>query len=157
MFAAIGGWLLKTLLSRSTGQTIQRVMNGLLGTPDGQAKLEEIRAGVDVALAKEETARQAQTLQSLDARQQAKMNQTVFWTIILVMMGPPALIIWSVAIYNILFWRQGIFPQTWAIADFPPSIKPWVQMSIDWLYDPVGAPGTVVSAGIASWLTRRSR
>ena len=155
MLAGFGAWLLGGLLKRSTADLLGKVFATLAGSPDGQAKIEEIRANADIALAREGTEQLRVTTAAALDRQRLKMNQPVFWVIISVMMGPPALILWGVAIYNILWWQHGIFPQPWAIADFPPSIKPWVEKSIDWLYDPVGAPSTVAAAGLASFLTRK--
>lgn len=151
ILASLASWL----FSKGTKEFVADVVGKLMKTDDGQVKLAEIRATADVALAKEETAQKLGHWSALNQRQSAKINQPVFWIIIAVMLGPPALILWSVGIYNILFWEHGLWPQSWAIADFPPSIKPWVEKSIDWLYDPLGAPGTVGAAAVASWLTGR--
>ena len=83
------------------------------------------------------------------------MNWAVFWWIIVAMMGPPLLMIWGVTIYNFLWWEHGIWPQTWSIADFPPSIKPWIQATIDWLYDPLGLTSGVGTALVAGRFARR--
>lgn len=88
-------------------------------------------------------------------RQQAKMNWPVFWVIIGGMMLWPFVTLGAITLYNIFWWENGIWPQTWAIAAYPPSVAPWVQASIDWLYDPVGPPLGVGSALLAAHLTRR--
>lgn len=150
--AAAGGWFVSLFLKVVSSKWLKEALAILAKTDDGLARLAEIDAQMAIALKKEDTKQYADWLASLDARQQRKMNQPVFWTIILIMIGAPALIIWSVALYNIFWWQHGIWPQPWAIADFPSSIKPWVQASIDWLYDPMGPPGTVAAAGIASYL-----
>jgi len=151
LFASAVAWL----LSKSTGDVIGKIVDRLTRTDDGTVKLEDIRARSAEALAKEDTTQRLAAIDAGNARQATKMNQPVFWIIICVMMGPPALILWGVAIYNVLFWDHGIWPQPWAIADFPASIKPWVEKSIDWLYDPIGAPSTVGAAALASWLAHR--
>jgi len=157
ILASIGGWLLGILLDRSTGNVLDKALGHLVGSDSGQEKLAEIQAKATVAMKHEETEQAKAYLAAINERQRAKMNQPVFWIIIAVMMGPPALILWGVAIYNILWWQHGIWPQGWAIADFPPSIKPWVEKSIDWLYDPIAAPATVGAAAVASILTGRRR
>lgn len=155
MLAAIGSWVLGHLVKLASGDVLGRVVDFLAKSDAGRAKLEEIHGRVAERLATEGAATDRARISALNERQAAKMNQPVFWLIIGVMMGPPALILWGVAVYNILWWQHGIWPQGWAIADFPASIKPWVERSIDWLYDPVGAPSTVGAAAVASWLTGR--
>ena len=153
VIASIGVWLVKTVLKLNSAGVIEKALGALTGSADGRIKLAEIQAGAAVALKREETSQLATHTAALNERQRLKMNQPVFWIIIAIMMGPPALMLWGVSIYNFLWWEHGIWPQAWAIADFPPSIKPWVQRSIDWLYDPLGAPSTVGAAGLASFVT----
>lgn len=153
MFAAIGGWLLGMALKVVSSKWLEKAMQVLAASDRGRERMEEIAAHKAIAFKEQDTIQYSVWLAALQQRQSAKMNQPVFWLIIVVMIGAPALIVWSVALYNILWWQHGIWPQPWAIADFPPSIKPWVQASIDWLYDPMGPPGTVVGAAIAGRLT----
>ncbi len=153
MLASLGAWLLKL----ATGDLLGRIVDVLTKSDAGRAKLEELRGRLAETVATESAATDRARISALNVRQAAKMIQPVFWLIIGVMMGPPALILWGVAVYNILWWQHGIWPQGWAIADFPASIKPWVEKSIDWLYDPIGAPSTVGAAAVASWLTGKHR
>ncbi|GLQ09262.1 hypothetical protein GCM10007913_11940 [Devosia yakushimensis] len=165
MFAAAGAWLVSVILSRVSGDFISRVMGMLGRSADGAVRLEEIRAGSAAALAREDTQRILAVIAAQNGRQAGKMNWPIFWIIILVMLGAPALSIWSVTLYNILWWENGLWPQVardgsgrlvgWLIADYPPSIKPWVQMSIEWLYDPMGAPTGIGAALIAGKLTSK--
>ena len=157
MLAAIGSWLLGGLLKLASGNVLGRVVEALAKSDAGQAKLEEIRGRVAERLSEDDRARARDHAAAANARQAAKFNQPVFWVLIAVMMGPPALLLWSVGLYNIFWWSHGIWPQGWSIADFPPSIKPWVEQSITWLYDPLGAPSTVGAAAAASWLTATGR
>lgn len=150
-FAGIVSWL----LSRATRKFIGDVITKLAGTDDGQIKLAEIEASTRVALKAEDTAQLAEILKSKTSLQQAKMNWPVFWVLIVAMMGPPILMLWSVWAYNIFWWDRGIWPQPWAIADFPPSIKPWAQAAVDWLYDPWGPPSGVGAAILAGRFTGR--
>lgn len=149
MFAGIVSWL----LSKATGKFIGDIIQKLAGTDAGQARLHQIEAEAKIALKREDSVQLAAILATKVTLQQAKMNQPVFWIIIAVMMGPPALMLWGVTLYNFLWWQDGIWPQSWAIADFPPSIKPWVEKSIDWLYDPIGPITGVGSALLASFAT----
>lgn len=153
MLAAFGAWLLGWAIKIASSGVIDKLVTALAKSDEGKAKLEEIRGRVAERVATEDAETARARIAALNARQSAKMNQPVFWTIIAVMMGPPALILWSVAIYNIVWWQHGIWPQTWSIADFPASIKPWAQAAIDWLYDPLGAPSSVGAAAVAGWLT----
>lgn len=144
MLAAIAAWVLKF----ASGDLIGRVID-LLGKSDaGRAKLEEIAARAATEQARDRIA-------AGTTRQAGKMSQPVFWVLICLMLGPPLLILWGVALYNVFWWQHGIWPQGWAIADFPPSIKPWVEKTIDWLFDPLGLPSVVGSAGAAGWLAGR--
>lgn len=153
-FAGIVGWLLK----RSTVEFVKKVAGSLAGTDDGQVKLAEIAATSAVAMKVEDTAQLKAALEARVATQSAKMNWPVFWWIIAAMMGPPLLMIWGVTIYNFLWWEHGLWPQVhrvdgvlvgWQISDFPPSIKPWIQATIDWLYDPLGLTSGVGTALVA--------
>jgi len=128
-------------------------MQVLAASDQGRIRMEEIAAHKAISFKEQDTIQYSVWLAALQQRQMVKMNQPVFWIIICVMMGPPALLLWGVSIYNFLWWEHGIWPQLWSIADFPPSIKPWAQAAIDWLYDPMGPPGTVVGAAIAGRLT----
>lgn len=150
-FAGIVSWL----LSKSTGKFISDVVTKLAGTDDGQVKLAEIEASARVAMKREDTAQLVAALEARTASQGAKMNWPIFWVLICIMIAPPAFLLVSVALYNVFWWENGIWPQTWAIADFPPSIKPWAQQAIDWLYDPISTPAAVGTALVAGRLTRR--
>lgn len=157
ILASIGSWLLGHAIKIASGNILDRVVDFLVQSDAGRARLEEIRGQAAEHINAEDQATARARIDALNQRQAQKMNQPVFWVLVAVMMGPPALILWGVAVYNILWWQHGIWPQDWAIADFPPSIKPWVEKSIDWLFDPLGVPTTVGTAAVASWLTGRGR
>lgn len=142
--ASIGGAILGWVLKLASGDVIGKALDALGKGQDGEIKLAQIRAGLDGKL-----------IDATNARQAAKLNQPVFWIIVCVMMGPPALLFWSVAVYNIFFWQHGLWPQGWSIAEFPPSVKPWAEKAIAWLYDPISAPATVAAAAVAGKLTGR--
>lgn len=143
---SIAQWLLGFAEKRSSDGVRQfEIQTGL--------KVEEVKA-------KTEQLKDAQaTIRALAGegteRQKAKMNWPVFWVIITAALGPGVLMMWAVAIYNIFFWRNGLFPQSWEIAAFPPQSAAWVNMSIEWLFDPVGASSTVGTATAAGWITGR--
>lgn len=153
MFASIGAWILSNILKKVSLKTIGDVASRLAGTDDGSLRLAEINATTQVAMKKEDTAQLGAILSARGAAQQAKMNWPVFWVIITVMIGAPAWQIWGVTLYNTFWHANGIWPQPWNIAAYPPSVAPWVQASIDWLYDPLGAPSGVGAALIAGKLT----
>lgn len=139
-FASFAAWI----FSKATGDFLKKFIAALAKTDDGAIRLEEIKAELE-----------ATKIEAAVTRQVAKMNWPIFWVIIAIMMGPPALMLWAVGVYNILWWEHGIWPQTWSIADFPPSIKPWIEASITWLYDPLGPPLGVGTALVAGTVTRR--
>lgn len=148
---AIGAWLVKF----ATGDLIGKVFDALGKSDAGRAKLEEIAGHTAVQLDAEAQATARARIAAANVRQMAKLNMPVFWALMVAMMGPPLLILWAVALYNIFWWQHGIWPQGWSIADFPPGIKPWVQASIDWFFDPVGQAGATGSSLAAAWLSRR--
>jgi hypothetical protein len=115
-----------------------------------QATIAAIQAGVNQYLAEQETRRQLAAEGT--ARQSRKMNYTVFWVIIVAALGPGVLTMWSLWAYNIFFWSDGIWPQDWSIAEFPPQSARWVNMSIEWLFDPYGVGSTVGTATLAGWV-----
>lgn len=84
-------------------------------------------------------------------RQLAKFNHPVFWVLIVSALGPGILHVWVLTLYNWLWWKNGVWPQPWLIAEFPPQAAAWVDMSIRWLFDPVALPvtvGTAIAGGI---------
>lgn len=149
-FAGVVSWL----LSKSTQKFVGEIVKKLAGTDAGQTKLAEIEASARVAMKREDTAQLVAALGARTALQSAKMNWPIFWILICIMMAPPAFLLVSVALYNVFWWEHGIWPQHWAIADFPASIKPWAQQAIDWLYDPISTPAAVGTALVAGRITR---
>lgn len=149
--ASIGAWLFKAV----TGDFVRKVLAIIARTDDGTMRLNEIAAEIEIAQGKNNTELAKALIAARVQAQQTKMNWPVFWWIIVAMMGPPLLMIWGVTIYNFLWWEHGIWPQTWSIADFPPSIKPWIQATIDWLYDPLGLTSGVGTALVAGRFARR--
>lgn len=151
IIAGFGAWLFKTL----SGDFIQKVLAIVAKTDDGALRLKELETSAAIAQGKNETELAKVLIAARLQSQSSKMNWPVFWVLIVAMMGPPILMLWSVWAYNILWWEHGIWPQGWAIADFPPSIKPWAQAAVDWLYDPWGPPSGVGAAVIAGRFTRK--
>lgn len=151
MWATIWAWLLKA----ATGDFLGRVIDLVAKTEAGKGKLEEIRARTQEHLSDNAVAAEQNRAAAANARALAKLNMPVFWVMVAAMLGPPLLILWGVALYNILWWENGVWPQPWAIADFPASIKPWANAAVDWLYDPLGPPSGIGSSLAAAWLTRK--
>jgi hypothetical protein len=149
--ASIGAWLLKV----ATGDFLGKVLAVLAKTDSGSIRLKELETQVQIAQGRSEAELAKTIIAARASAQAAKMNWPVFWVLIVAMMGPPLILLWSVGLYNILWWEHGIWPQQWSIADFPPSIKPWAQAAVDWLFDPLGPPSGIGSALAAGWLTRR--
>lgn len=144
MIAAAIGWLIGNVMRLAGSGVVQRVLDVYNRSQDSTTKLAQI--GTDVEQAH---------LQHAAAAQQSKMNWPVFWIIIAVMLGAPAWQLWGVTLYNTFWHANGIWPQTWTIAAYPPSVAPWVNASIEWLYNPIGVPGTVASAWLASRASSR--
>lgn len=143
--ASFGAWLIKV----ATGDFLKKVLAIIAKTDSGAIRLKEIQAEIDIAQGRNETELAKAIIAARAQAQQSKMNWPIFWVLIVAMMGPPILMLWSVWAYNVFWWDHGIWPQSWAIADFPPSIKPWAQAAVDWLYDPLGPPSGVGAAIIA--------
>lgn len=138
------GWLIGKIMSLVSSGIVQRAIDVYNASQDRGVTLAQI--GADV----EHNATQARV-----ALQTQKMNWPVFWIIIAVMLGAPAWQLWGVTLYNTFWHANGIWPQSWDIAAYPPSVAPWVNASIDWLYNPIGVPGTVASAWLAGRVTGR--
>lgn len=138
-----GGWLVGQALRLSGSGVVQAAIDTYNRGQDSAVRLAEINAETGAVLT------QART-----DRQRAKMNWPVFWVIICVMIGAPAFQLWWITLYNVFWHANGIWPQAWDIAAYPPSVEPWVRLSIEWLYDPIGAPGTVATALLAGKVAR---
>lgn len=147
---AIGSWVVGKVMAFAGSNIVRGAIDIYNKAQDSNVRLAEIDASTGQVIHANAT-NAAVTLQT------TKMNWPVFWVIIAVMIGAPAFTLWSVTLYNIFWWEHGIWPQEWAIAAYPPSVAPWVEMSIMWLYDPVGVPSTVAGAGFAAWLTGKTR
>lgn len=144
MIGGIFGWLLGKVMSFANSGIVQRAIDVYNTSQDRGVKLAQIGADVEAT----STAARV-TLQT------NKMNQPVFWLVIVIMMLPAAWQLWGVTLYNTFWHANGIWPQPWNIAAYPPSVAPWVNASIDWLYNPIGVPGTVASAWLAGRVTGR--
>lgn len=113
--------------------------------------IELARSAVAEVMAKEETKRHNATQGT--ERQKAKMNYPVFWVLIGCSLGPGIFNLIAIALYNVFWHQQGIWPQDWFIAEFPAQSAVWVDMSIRWLFDPYGftiSVGTATAAGKAT-------
>ncbi len=88
-------------------------------------------------------------------RQAAKFNFKIFWIFIGLALGPAIFHLWSLQIYNVCCWENGIWPQPWGIAEFPAQSAAWVNMSIEWLFDPVGLGTTIGGGGVMGYITRK--
>lgn len=138
------GWLIGKIMSLVSSGIVQRAIDVYNAGQDRGVKLAQIGADVE-----------AGDTQARVALQQTKMNWPVFWIIIAVMLGAPAWQLWGVTLYNTFWHANGIWPQHWTIAAYPPSVAPWVNASIEWLYNPIGVPGTVASAWLAGRVSGR--
>jgi len=165
LVTGFGGWLLGLVLKWTGGSVIEKALAYLQRSDDGAIRLEEIRARAVAAQNHEDTERLRVVTAAKNERQSAKMNSPVFWALIIIMLGAPAAVIWGITLYNFFWWEHGLFPMVsrnefgqlvgWSIADYPPSIKPWIEKSVEWLYDPIAAPAAVGTAWAAGYLTRR--
>lgn len=145
----IAGWFKKSVSGGIGGKLIEAVVSILKKSDDGQLALAKLNAETTTAIKREETAQLGTVATAGTERQRTKMSQPIFWGLIAIYMGPQALILWSVAFYNIFWWNNGLWPQAWAIAEFPPSLQPWISASMNWLFDPISIPLGVGSAVVA--------
>lgn len=141
-----GGWLAAKAAKFAGNQVIQSFIGAFNKGTDGNVKLAEIDA-------KTQQVTYTAHADASTERQRMKMNMPVFWMIIIPMFFPPFFTLTMLAFYNVFWWSNGIWPQDWSIAAYPPSVAPWVEKSIDWLYDPLGAPTTTGVATAASFIT----
>lgn len=150
IIATVGGWIVRRAVSGGGSSVLEKVIGAVNKGMDGNIRLAQINAETGKVV----YTKHADT--STD-RQREKMNWPVFWVIICAMMLWPFVTLGAITLYNIFWWEHGIWPQDWAIAAYPPSVAPWVEKSIDWLYDPLGAPTAVGTASAVGWLTRRRK
>lgn len=122
-------------------------------TDAANVEIAEVKARADTAAEENETLRALASEGT--ARQKAKMNWPVFWFLIAIFEGPPALLMWSIFFYNVLFWEQGIWPQPWGIAAFPGQTGEWADKAVNWLFDPVGQTTSVGTSLVAGYVTRK--
>lgn len=149
--AGLAGKLVGRMVgSDFAGGALQAFLSGFNGSGDERVQLARIDADTGIAIAT--TVATAST-----TRQVHKMNQPVFWFVILGALGPPILIQWAVAAYNVFWWEKGIWPQPWAIAEFPGQTATWADMAMNWLFDPVGLGSTLGIATLAGHLTGKAR
>ena len=159
-FASIGPAILSFVLKMGFGGIVDKALSHMEAKANNQtervrirtqATIEEIRAGVANFHEEQETIRVA--AREGTERQKAKMNYPVFWFIIVAALGPGIFNMSAIAIYNVFFWENGVWPQDWSIAEFPPQSAVWVDLSIRWLFDPIGLAstvGTATAAGLAA-------
>lgn len=84
-------------------------------------------------------------------RQKFKMNHKVFWFILGAALLPGLSTFGLLAIYNVLWHANGIWPQSWGIAAFPEPYDQFSRMAMEWLFDPVKvalSTGTAAAGGL---------
>ncbi len=70
-------------------------------------------------------------------------------------LGPAIFHLTALSLYNVFFWENGVWPQAWSIAEYPPQAAVWIDMSIRWLFDPVSLATTIGASGAVGYLARR--
>ncbi|MCZ4272473.1 hypothetical protein [Maritalea porphyrae] len=86
-------------------------------------------------------------------RQKFKMNHKVFWFILGAALLPGLSTFGLLAIYNVLWHANGIWPQSWGIAAFPQPYDEFSRMAMEWLFDPVKvalSTGTAAAGGFVT-------
>lgn len=119
---------------------------------NAKTETEKIAANLSVAFwEKQVIAYQSANTEGTN-RQKFKMNYWVFW-LILVLAFMPGLSTWLLLmVYNVLWWQNGIWPQQWSIAAFPPPYDRYVDMSMEWLFDPTKVAITTGTAAAGGYL-----
>lgn len=163
LLTGFGPRVLSWLLRLGFGGAVDKALDFMKARADRQTEEKRIRSMVTIETIRAEVAQHREDEQTKrhlasegTTRQQAKMNHKVFWVIIVAALGPGVLNMWTLWVYNIFFWKDGIWPQPWAIAQYPPQAAVWVNMSIEWLFDPAGIGSTVGVATIAGRFTGKS-
>ncbi|WP_127524089.1 hypothetical protein [Mesorhizobium sp. Z1-4] len=145
-----GSWLLGKVMSIAGSSVVREAIGVFNRTQDGNVRLAEIDAETKKVIYTKHADKSTE-------RQGMKFNVPVFVAVIALTIGAPATLFWSVTLYNIFWWENGIWPQAWQIAAYPPSMQIWANMAMEWLFDPMGPPGAVGAAGVAGWLTGKRK
>lgn len=155
-------FIVSLLLKFGFGGIVDKYLSHLEAKADTQTERQRIKTQERIASIKAAQTNHAEQQQTARAnakegteRQKAKMNYTVFWFIIVAALGPGIFNLWGIVIYNYFFWENGVWPQDWSIAEFPPQAAVWVDLSMKWLFDPIGLPATVATATGAGYATRK--
>lgn len=150
ILATVASFIARRAISAGGSGIVGTIMDGINKGMDGKVRLAQIDA---------ETGQVIYTTHAEQGteRQKAKFNVPVFVAVLAMTIGAPATLFWSVTLYNIFWWSGGIWPQDWGIAEYPPSVAPWAEMAMQWLFDPIGPPAAVGTAGVAAWLTGKRR
>lgn len=151
-----GGFVLK-LLGGGLGK---QAINGLLQAQKNQldAQNEEQRIAADTAVAfwQEQVTLLTKGAAEGTERQKWKMNHKVFWFILCTAMLPGLGTYFLLSVYNVLWHKKGIWPQNWEVAAFPAPYNTYLQMSMEWIFDPMQlAMTTAIATGVGFATGRR--
>lgn len=151
----IGGFFIRLFGGGLGTELIKGLQQAHRDRLNAKTELEKIAADKSVAFWEQQViAHRAANAEGTN-RQERKMNYWVFW-LILCLAFLPGLSTWLLLMfYNVLWHKSGIWPQNWEIAAFPPPYDRYVDMSIEWLFDPVKFASTTGTAVLGGWVTSK--
>lgn len=152
LFKLIGGFVLR-LFGGGLGPELFKSLNQAYEAKlSAKTDLERIAADERIRFWEQQVIEYQSANAEGTNRQKVKMNYWVFW-LILGLAFMPGLSTWLLLmIYNVLWHQQGIWPQHWNIAAFPPPYDRYVDMSMEWLFDPVKFATTTGTAVVGGWV-----
>lgn len=157
----MGGMILDFILRLFGGGLAKTAIDGLLMAQKQRLHAandrERIDADQNIAFWQEQVRFANAANAEGTARQELKMNHLVFWFILGAALMPGLGTFLLLSIYNVLWWEQGIWPQPWGIAAFPPPYDGWAQMSIEWVFDPIKLAATTGVAAAGGYVTGRRK
>ncbi|MGJ8529803.1 hypothetical protein [Maritalea sp.] len=152
-FQWIGGLVLN-LLGGGLGKDL---INGLNQAHrdrlNAKTETEKIAANKSVAFWEQQVIAYRSANAEGTTRQKLKMNHKVFWFILGAALLPGLSTFGLLAVYNVLWWEHGIWPQGWSIAAFPPPYDEFSRMAMDWLFDPVKVALSTGTAAAGGFIT----
>lgn len=157
MLKLIGGFFIRLFGGGLGSELIQGLQQAHRDRLNAKTELEKIAADKSVAFWEQQVIAYRAANAEGTNRQERKMNYLVFW-LILCLAFLPGLSTWLLLmVYNVLWHKNGIWPQYWDIAAFPPPYDRYVDMSIEWLFDPVKFAGTAGTAVLGGWVAGKRK
>lgn len=133
MLASIGGWLLGHVFSFVSGDVLKKGID-LFNKYNGDANTTTRTALDDIVKVK-----------AIEADvEKTKMTFPWFWIMAGLLVGPVIVSFWAIALYNILWWDHGVWPQGFQIAAWPGVYQEWATTAFNWVFAPALGVGAIL-------------